>query len=112
MFLLVFSFFPFFHFSSQIDLFHYCQQDNKDVLKLIVGKHNLTSPISSYSRPEVLVKSQSYYFTHSVKTMAVTATAKGITSKQILVGTIGDQVCQMSELLDLVIARFDFQTNL
>lgn len=57
------------------------------------------------------MKSQSYYFTHSVKTMAVTSTAKGITSKQILVGTIGDQVCQMSELLDSLVARLDCQTN-
>lgn len=67
-------------------------QDNKDVWKLVFGKHNLTSPISLFSRPEVIVKSQSYYFTHSVKTIAVTSTAKGITSKQLLIGTIGDQV--------------------
>lgn len=62
------------------------------MLKLVLGKHNLTSPFSSYSRPEVMVKSQSYFFTHSVRTMAVTSTAKGITSKQLLIGTIGDQV--------------------
>ncbi|KAF2304462.1 hypothetical protein GH714_031696 [Hevea brasiliensis] len=65
--------------------------DNKDVWKLAVGKHNLASPISSYSRPEVLTKSQSYFFTYSVKAIAVTSTAKGITSKQLLIGTIGDQ---------------------
>ncbi|RWR73453.1 ER membrane protein complex subunit 1 [Cinnamomum micranthum f. kanehirae] len=82
---------------SVIEIYDESRADNKDVLKLIVGKHNLTSPISSYSRPEVLVKSQSYYFTHSVKTMAVTATAKGITSKQILVGTIGDQVLALDK---------------
>lgn len=68
-------------------------QDNKDVLKLVLGKHNLTSPISAFSSPEVLVKSQSYFFTHSVKVMAVTSTAKGITSKHLLIGTVGDQVC-------------------
>jgi hypothetical protein len=67
-------------------------QDNKDVLKLVLGKHNLTSPISSYSRPEVTTKSQSYYFTHSIKAITVTSTAKGITSKYLLIGTIGDQV--------------------
>ena len=67
-------------------------QDNKDVLKLVLGKHNLTSPISSYSRPEVTTKSQSYYFTHSIKAITVTSTAKGITSKHLLIGTIGDQV--------------------
>jgi hypothetical protein len=67
-------------------------QDNKDVWKLVLGKHNLTSPMSSYSRPEVTTKSQSYYFTHSVKAITVTSTAKGITSKHLLIGTIGDQV--------------------
>lgn len=70
----------------------YCPQDNKDVWKLVLGKHNLTSPISSYSRPEVITKSQTYFFTHTVKSIAVTSTAKGITSKQLLIGTIGDQV--------------------
>lgn len=70
----------------------YRLQDNKDVWKLVLGKHNLTSPISSYSRPEVITKSQTYFFTHTVKTIAVTSTAKGITSKQLLIGTIGDQV--------------------
>lgn len=62
------------------------------MLKLVLGKHNLTAALSSYSRPEVITKSQSYFFSHSVKTMAVTATAKGITSRQLLIGTIGDQV--------------------
>lgn len=80
-------------FSLLIDYQLHTQQDNKDVLKLVLGKHNLTSPISSYSRPEVVTKSQSYFFTHSVKAIAVTLTAKGITSKQLLIGTIGDQVC-------------------
>jgi ER membrane protein complex subunit 1 len=61
-------------------------------MKLVLGKHNLTAPITSYSRPEVSTKSQSYFFTHSVKAIAVTTTARGITSKQILIGTIGDQV--------------------
>lgn len=58
----------------------------------MLGKHNLTAPTSSYSRPEVVAKSQSYFFTHSVKAITVTLTAKGITSKQLLIGTIGDQV--------------------
>lgn len=62
------------------------------MLTLVLGKHNLTAALSSYSRPEVITKSQSYFFPHSVKTMAVTATAKGITSRQLLIGTIGDQV--------------------
>jgi ER membrane protein complex subunit 1 len=61
-------------------------------MKLVLGKHNLTAPITSYTRPEISTKSQSYFFTHSVKAIAVTTTARGITSKQILIGTISDQV--------------------
>ncbi|KAG1330419.1 ER membrane protein complex subunit 1 [Cocos nucifera] len=82
---------------SVIEIYDQSQADNKDVWKLVLGKHNLTSPVSSYSRPEVMVKSQSYFFTHSVKAMAVTATAKGITSKQLLIGTIGDQVLALDK---------------
>lgn len=74
------------------DILECNSQDNKDVWKFVLGKHNLTSPISSYYRPEVVTKSQSYFFTHSVKAIEVTSTAKGITSKQLLIGTIGDQV--------------------
>ncbi|KAL8137095.1 hypothetical protein V2J09_003096 [Rumex salicifolius] len=82
---------------SVIELYDESRADNKDVLKLIVGKHNLTSPMSSYSRPEVTAKSQSYFFTHSLKEVAVTLTAKGVTSKQILLGTIGDQILALDK---------------
>lgn len=82
---------------SVIEIYDQSRADNKDVLKLVFGKHNLTSPISSYSRPDVVTKSQSYFFTHSVKTIAVTSTAKGITSRQLLVGTIGDQVLALDK---------------
>ncbi|KAF3975078.1 hypothetical protein CMV_001650 [Castanea mollissima] len=82
---------------SVIEIYDQSRADNKDVWKLVFGKHNLTSPISLFSRPEVIVKSQSYYFTHSVKTIAVTSTAKGITSKQLLIGTIGDQVLALDK---------------
>ncbi|KAJ4835803.1 hypothetical protein Tsubulata_045038 [Turnera subulata] len=76
---------------SVTEIYDQSRADNKDVWKLILGKHNLTTPISSYSRPEVTTRSQSYFFTHSVKAIVVTSTAKGITSKQLLIGTIGDQ---------------------
>ncbi|KDP34198.1 hypothetical protein JCGZ_07769 [Jatropha curcas] len=82
---------------SVIEIYDQSRADNKDVLKLVLGKHNLTAPVSSYSRPEVTTKSQSYYFTHSVKAIAVTFTAKGITSKQLLIGTIGDQVLALDK---------------
>lgn len=68
-------------------------QDNKKVLQVMLGRHNATAPMSSYSRVELDVKTQSYFFVHSVRTLEVTATARGITEKQILVGSVGDQVC-------------------
>ncbi|PSR91789.1 ER membrane protein complex subunit 1 like [Actinidia chinensis var. chinensis] len=82
---------------SVIEIYDQSRADNKDIWKLVLGKHNLTSPISSYSRPEVITKTQSYFFTHTVKTIAVTSTAKGITSKQLLIGTIGDQVLALDK---------------
>ncbi|KAK4348448.1 hypothetical protein RND71_031203 [Anisodus tanguticus] len=82
---------------SVVEIYDQSRADNKDVLKLVLGKHNLSAPVSSYSRPEVMTKSQSYFFTHSVKTVAVTSTAKGITSKQLLIGTIGDQVLALDK---------------
>ncbi|XP_009597396.1 uncharacterized protein LOC107826073 [Nicotiana tabacum] len=82
---------------SVVEIYDQSRADNKDVLKLVLGKHNLSAPVSSYSRPEVMTKSQSYFFTHTVKTIAVTSTAKGITSKQLLIGTIGDQVLALDK---------------
>ncbi|XP_023756547.1 uncharacterized protein LOC111905102 [Lactuca sativa] len=82
---------------SVIEIYDQSRAENKDVLKLIVGKHNLTTPVSSYSRPEVSTKSQSYFFTHSVKAISVTSTAKGITSKHLLIGTIADQVLALDK---------------
>ncbi|XP_022750174.1 ER membrane protein complex subunit 1 isoform X2 [Durio zibethinus] len=82
---------------SVIEIYDQSRADNKDVWKLVLGKHNLTSPISSYSQPEVITKSQSYFFTHSLKAIAVTSTAKGITSKQLLIGTVGDQVLALDK---------------
>ncbi|KAK6140062.1 hypothetical protein DH2020_026197 [Rehmannia glutinosa] len=82
---------------SVIEIYDQARADNKEILKLVLGTHNLTSPITAYSRPEVFTKSQSYFFTHSVKSMAVTSTAKGITSKQVLLGTIGDQVLALDK---------------
>ncbi|KAJ4708054.1 ER membrane protein complex subunit 1-like [Melia azedarach] len=82
---------------SVIEIYDQSRAENKDVWKLVLGKHNLTAPVSSYSRPEVIAKSQSYFFTHSVKAVAVTSTAKGITSKQLLIGTIGDQVLALDK---------------
>ncbi|KAK2446230.1 ER membrane protein complex subunit [Trifolium repens] len=85
------------HEMSVIEVYDQSRADNKDIWKFVLGKHNLTSPISSYYRPEISAKSQSYFFTHSVKAIEVTSTAKGITSKQLLIGTIGDQVLALDK---------------
>ncbi|XP_062101168.1 uncharacterized protein LOC133807046 isoform X2 [Humulus lupulus] len=82
---------------SVIEIYDQSRAANKDLWKLVLGKHNLTSPISSYSRTEVVTKSQSYFFTNSVKAISVTSTAKGITSKQLLIGTIADQVLALDK---------------
>lgn len=82
---------------SVIEIYDQSRADNKDVLKLVLGKHNLTSAISSYTRTEVTTKQQSYFFANSVKAIATTSTAKGITSKQLLIGTVGDQVLALDK---------------
>lgn len=82
---------------SVVEIYDQSRADNIDVWKLIIGKHNLTSPISSYSRRDILAKSQSYFFTHSVKAISVTSTSKGITSKQLLIGTINDQILALDK---------------
>lgn len=53
---------------------------------------NRKSPVSSLAPPAVRVMGQSYFFSMGVKTMAVTSTQRGITSKNVLLGTSTDQV--------------------
>ncbi|CAM6116723.1 unnamed protein product [Calypogeia fissa] len=66
-------------------------------LQLMLGRHNGSAPISSFSIPSIDVKTQSYFFSFSVKTMTVTSTARGITGKQLLIGTIHDQVLALDK---------------
>jgi hypothetical protein len=70
-----------------------CVQGDKGVMQLMLGRHNASAPLSSYSSSNVEVKGQSYFFTYTVKALTVTTTARGITSKQLLLGTVSDQVC-------------------
>ncbi|KAJ4844953.1 hypothetical protein Tsubulata_019069, partial [Turnera subulata] len=63
--------------------------DNKAVWKLILGKHNLTHPFLHILGQ----KSQQGH--------RVTSTAKGITAKQLLIGTIGDQQVNNPQVLAL-----------
>ncbi|KAJ7555394.1 hypothetical protein O6H91_05G035400 [Diphasiastrum complanatum] len=71
--------------------------ETKGVLQYIIGRHNASAPFSSYTYPNIDVKSQSYFFTSSVKKMAVTMTARGITSRQLLIGTNCDQVLALDK---------------
>uniref|UniRef100_A0A0D6QZZ8 ER membrane protein complex subunit 1 n=1 Tax=Araucaria cunninghamii TaxID=56994 RepID=A0A0D6QZZ8_ARACU len=82
---------------SVIEIYDQSRANTKNVIELMLGQHNLSTPISSYSYVDVEVKTQSYFFSQSVKTIAVTSTAKGITSKQVLIGTIGDQVLALDK---------------
>lgn len=68
-------------------------QADKGVMQLVLGRHNGSAPVSSYSSSNLEVKGQSYFFSFTVKSMTVTTTAKGITTKQLLIGTVTDQVC-------------------
>ncbi|KAL0842952.1 hypothetical protein Bca101_016197 [Brassica carinata] len=67
-----------------------------DYFNLRANKYEVTVvEIYDQSRAsEVLTKSQSYFFP---QTIAVTSTAKGITSKQLLIGTIGDQILALDK---------------
>eukprot|EP00850_Spirogloea_muscicola_P006456 SM000030S11465 [mRNA] locus=s30:825005:831618:+ [translate_table: standard] len=76
------------------------QEDMGEIVKqaLRLKSSNYTSQ-SSYRRPSLKVAGQSYFFPHSIKSMAVTATSSGITTKNILVGTIRDQVLALDKRL-------------
>eukprot|EP00252_Welwitschia_mirabilis_P014894 TRINITY_DN32950_c0_g1_i1.p1 TRINITY_DN32950_c0_g1~~TRINITY_DN32950_c0_g1_i1.p1 ORF type:complete len:1002 (+),score=183.50 TRINITY_DN32950_c0_g1_i1:130-3135(+) len=82
---------------SVIEIYDRSRLDNKNVIELMLGRHNLSAPVSSFSYVDIDTKSQSYAFSRSVRTIAATLTAKGITSKQILIGTIGDQVLTLDK---------------
>lgn len=82
---------------SVLEIYDKNRVDNKNVLQVMLGRHNASAPVSSYSHVDLEVKTQSYFFPHSVKALTVTATARGITGKQLLVGTVGDQVLALDK---------------
>ncbi|KAK1285042.1 hypothetical protein QJS10_CPB20g00657 [Acorus calamus] len=63
---------------SVIEIYDQSRVVNKNVWKLVLGKHNLTSPLKQCCEP-------------------VTSTTKGITTKQLLIGTIGSQVLALDK---------------
>ncbi|KAG6553490.1 hypothetical protein Mapa_004402 [Marchantia paleacea] len=82
---------------SVIEIYDQNRMGDKGVVQLMLGRHNASSPVSSYSIPSIEVKTQTYFFTFSVKAMTVTSTARGITGKHILVGTVNDQVLALDK---------------
>ncbi|KAK6147109.1 hypothetical protein DH2020_018021 [Rehmannia glutinosa] len=48
---------------SVIEIYDQARADNKEILKLVLGTHNLTSPITAYSRPKSS-RSHSLIFSH------------------------------------------------
>ena len=53
--------------------------------------------ISSFAIPPLRVLGQSYFIGPSIKAMAVSGSLQGITSKQIILGTVSDQVLAMDK---------------
>ena len=64
------------------------------MLQVMLGRHNGSAPLSSYSHLDLEVKTISSFFPHSLKALTVTETARGITGRQLLVGMVTDQVVQ------------------
>ncbi|MCO5605408.1 hypothetical protein L7F22_059592 [Adiantum nelumboides] len=82
---------------SVIEMYDRNRVNNKNVLQVMLGKHNATAPLSSYSRVDLDIKTQSYFFLYSIKALTVTTTARGITGKQILAGNVGDQILALDK---------------
>lgn len=58
---------------------------------------NTTHPISSFDNSPLEVISQAYWSRSPSRFLSVTSTGQGITSRQLLVGTLTDQVKSGSE---------------
>lgn len=84
---------------SVLEIYDQSRLPNKGVLQLMLGQHNCSVPISSYAPVNLEVKAQNYFFTYTVKAMTVTTTAKGITARQLLLGTVNDQVLALDKRL-------------
>eukprot|EP00250_Pteridium_aquilinum_P012532 c20782_g1_i1 orf=468-3470(-) len=84
---------------SVLEMYDEHRIDTKNLLQVMLGRHNATAPVSSFSHVDLDVKAQSYFFLHSVKALTVTTTARGITGKQILVGSVNDQVLALDKRL-------------
>eukprot|EP00898_Chlorokybus_atmophyticus_P007941 jgi/Chlat1/8148/Chrsp76S00608 len=71
------------------------------IVKQVLNWWTRTTPAtqSSLVLPKLRVFGQSYFFPETIKTLAVTTTARGITSKLVLIGTGSDQVLGMSKKL-------------
>lgn len=59
---------------------------------IILGRTQHAERLSSYSAMQLEVLSQSFYLQHSISGMGVSQTLQGITTKQLLLRTLHDQV--------------------
>lgn len=59
---------------------------------VILGRTKHSAALSSYAAPPLEVLSQTFYLQHSITGLGVTQTKQGITTKQLLIQTISDQV--------------------
>lgn len=62
-----------------------------------LGGGNFTAPLSSWALPPLNFQTQSYFFSNSLKALTVTSTSSGITNRQLLLGTLSDQVLAMDK---------------
>eukprot|EP00897_Mesotaenium_endlicherianum_P002317 jgi/Mesen1/2112/ME000151S01365 len=66
-----------------------------DVMKYVLqlGPANLTAPASAWAGPPRLkVLAQSYFFPHTLTALTATRSMRGITAKELLIGTVSDQL--------------------
>eukprot|EP00245_Coleochaete_scutata_P017709 TRINITY_DN8832_c0_g2_i1.p1 TRINITY_DN8832_c0_g2~~TRINITY_DN8832_c0_g2_i1.p1 ORF type:complete len:1022 (-),score=187.79 TRINITY_DN8832_c0_g2_i1:311-3376(-) len=88
---------------SVLELYEDSHQSDRNVFNIlresITGgkKNGSEGALSSFAVPQLKVLGQSYFFSRSVRALAVTTTAKGITGKHILFGTVSDQVLAMEK---------------
>ncbi|KAF6258674.1 hypothetical protein COO60DRAFT_1517822 [Scenedesmus sp. NREL 46B-D3] len=62
------------------------------IATILLGRSKHSAALSSYSSPPLEVLSQSFYLQHSLTGISVSQTKQGITTKQLLVNTMSDQV--------------------
>lgn len=65
------------------------------ILRAVVGGNVSVPEQSSLAPPPLRIMGQSYYMGPEVKVLGVTATAQGVTGRQVLMGTLADHIVAM-----------------